>query len=182
MAELRVSDTSINQENRKTSFFRGCWDYRTRPDVYQMHRFDRIGVTWTWIIVFFTIVLLFGSPIQFLFTTKDADIVFDVLYIIALGVFVMDMILSMLGDPLYFGFSLFHRVEVFDQPKLCTYGIGSFRMWCDVVSTATLFYDISYTNSFHYGEEVVELTLDQHGLVVSLYDFASSPGIPTQHH
>ena len=40
-------------------------------------------------------------------------------------------------------------------------------MWCDVVSAATLLYDISYTNKFYYSEEVLELTLDQHGLLVS---------------
>ena len=117
--------------------------------------------------MFFTIVLLFGSPIQILFTTKDFDMVFDILYTTALVVFVLDIFLNMLVDPAYFVFSLFRRIEAFDQPKLCSCGVGSFNMWCDVVSAATLLYDISYTNNLHYSEEVLELTLDQHGLLVS---------------
>ena len=112
-------------------------------------------------------MLLFGSPIQILYTTKDADIVFDILYIMALVVFVLDIILNMLVDPAYFVFSMFPSMESFDQPKLCSCGVGSFNMWCDVVSAATLLYDISYTNKFYYSEEVLELTLDQHGLLVS---------------
>lgn len=118
----------------------------------------------------FTVVLLFGSPIQFLFTTKNADIVFDILYILALFVFVADMMLNLFVDPEYFGFSLFSRnhIQPFDQAKFCSYGVGSFKMWCDVVSTATLFYDISFTNPTQYSEEVVELTLDQYGIAVSI--------------
>lgn len=88
----------------------------------------------------------------------------------ALVVFIVDMILNMFVDPDYFGFDPFrrNRVQPFDQAKFCTYGIGSFKMWCDVVSTAALFYDISYINSPEYREEYLELTLDEYGLPVSL--------------
>jgi len=137
---------------------------------------DRFSVAWRWIIVLFTIVLLFGSPIQFLWTPKDADFIFDLLYITALVVFVVDMILNSLGDPFYL--SLFHRVDVSDQPRLCPCGIGSFKMWCDVVSTAALLYDISYLNRFQYSEEVVNVTLNQLGLPVSQFFFIRWFGPP----
>jgi hypothetical protein len=172
MAEIKLAEDELNSaENPKPSFFRVCLDSLTSPNDDQLPRgmyyFDRISRAWKLVIVVFTIVLLFGSPIQFLFTTKDADIIFDILYILALVVFVADMILNVLVDPAYLGFSVFRRTEPFDHPRFCRYGIGSFNMWCDVVSTATLFYDISYMNNVQYSEEVVELTLDQYGLPVS---------------
>lgn len=133
--------------------------------------FERIMNSFAWkvLIVVFTIILLFGSPIQILFTPKQADTAFDILYILALIIFVMDMIFNMFVDPNYFGIDQFrkHRVQHFDQAKFCKYGIGSFKMWCDVVSTAALLYDISYINLRESEEEVIQLSLDQFGYLIN---------------
>jgi len=176
MAEPQLAESvlTVNQERHKASCMQGCFEFLRRPRQHQfryvVHFFERIisGTLWTSLIVLFTIVLLFGSPFQFLFAPKNADVVFDSLYIVALIVFVVDMILNMFVDPDYLGFDPFrrNRVQPFDQAKFCTYGIGSFNMWCDVVSTAALLYDISYINSSLYAEEVVTLILDEHGLPV----------------
>jgi hypothetical protein len=174
MTEPQLAENVLNQERRKTRFLQGCLDCLRRPKGHQLrylvHSVDRILSSFAWksLIVVFTIVLLFGSPIQFLFTPKEADTVFDVLYTLALIVFVIDMMLNMAVDPDYFGCDPFrrNRVQPFDQAKFCTYGIGSFRMWCDVVSTAALLFDISYINPLYYQEETLELTLDEFGLLV----------------
>lgn len=132
--------------------------------------FERIMNSFIWkgLIVIFTIVLLFGSPIQILCTPKQADKAFDALYILALIIFIMDMIFNMFVDPNYFGIDHFrkNRVQHFDQAKFCKYGFGSFKMWCDVVSTAALLYDISYINLHESEEEIVQLTIDQYGYLV----------------
>lgn len=166
----------MNEENHKPSFFRSCLDCirptNGYPSRHPTDLFQKFSLAWKCLIVLFTIILLFGSPLQFLFTEKEADSAFDILYISALVVFILDMILNSYNDPTYFGFSLCHRnrVQPFDRPKFCSHGIGSFKMWCDMVSTATLFYDISYTSPFQYNEEVLELTLDRYGLPVSCCD------------
>lgn len=174
MAEPQLVESVLNQERRKTPFLRGCLECLRRPRGHQLryvvHTFDRIlnSLAWRSLIVIFTIILLFGSPIQFLFTPKEADTTFAVLYILALIVFVVDMILNIVVDPDYFGFDPFHRnrVQPFDQAKFCTYGIGSFRMWCDVVSTAAILYDIPFVNSPQYKEETLSLILDDFGFLV----------------
>lgn len=175
MAEPQLVESVLNQERRKTPFLRGCLECLRRPRGHQLryvvHTFDRIlnSLAWRSLIVIFTIILLFGSPIQFLFTPKEADTTFAVLYILALIVFVVDMILNIVVDPDYFGFDPFHRnrVQPFDQAKFCTYGIGSFRMWCDVVSTAAILYDIPFVNSPQYKEETLSLILDDFGFLLS---------------
>lgn len=174
MVEPQLAESVLNQEQRRFSCIWGCSACWRRPRQHQfryaVHFFDRVlgSLVWKSLIVLFTIVLLFGSPVQFLFTPKEADIVFDILYTLALIVFVLDMVLNMFVDPDYFGFDPFrrNRVQQFDQAKFCTYGIGSFKMWCDVASTAALFYDISFINSLQYDEEVVELRLDEYGVPV----------------
>ena len=102
--EFQIEEPATYQENNQRSLVRSFLSCLARPDACQLCLFERISLLWKWVIVFFTIVLLFGSPIQILYTTKDADIVFDILYIMALVVFVLDIILNMLVDPAYFVF------------------------------------------------------------------------------
>lgn len=177
MAEPQLAESVLNQERRRTPFLRGFFECLRRPRAHQLryvvHWFNRIlsSCTWKILIAIFTVILLFGSPIQTLFMPKEADTAFDILYTLALVVFVVDMILNMVVDPDYFGFDPFRRnhVQPFDQAKFCTYGVGSFRMWCDVVSTASLLFDISYINTVYYQEEVFKLTLDEFGFLVGAF-------------
>lgn len=170
MAEQQI----LNHDRRssKGSQLQDTSKWRRHKD-HVVHLFETIMKSYAWkgLIVFFTIVLLFGSPIQILFTPKEADGVFDILYTVALFVFVMDMIFNMCVDPNYLGLQAFrrNRAQPFDQAKFFSYGIGSFNMWCDVASTAALFYDISYTNPLQNEEEIVYLNLDQYGLLVRIY-------------
>eukprot|EP00934_Nitzschia_sp_Nitz4_P004902 Nitzschia sp. Nitz4//scaffold133_size116822//8420//11773//NITZ4_003791-RA/size116822-processed-gene-0.48-mRNA-1//-1//CDS//3329535348//4892//frame0 len=120
---------------------------------------------WKVVIFLFTIILLFGSPVQSLFAPKSADAYFEILYIVVLVGFVVDMIMHMVVDPDYFGFDPCHRrsVQPFDQARFCTYGIGSFNMWCDVVSTAALCYDISIIAESQYKTEELYIPLNEYG-------------------
>jgi hypothetical protein len=63
------------------------------------------SLLWKVIIVIFTIVLLFGSPVQSLWVPKEHDGIFDLLYIVGLGVFSFDIVVHFLIDPEYFRFN-----------------------------------------------------------------------------
>ena len=144
-------------------------------------------ILWKAIIWIFTVVLLFGSPIQFLWVPKVADPIFDALYTVTAVVFILDMIFHFIADPEYFGFTLVDEMRrrrrrigggggtttssiasgrnVY-HPTLWTCGIGSFKFWCDVVSTIAIFQDISYINPKEYEMAVISLTLNKYGLPV----------------
>ena len=181
-------------------FSNNCFCYQG-PRQHQMriivHTCDTImhSVYWRALIVIFTIVLLFGSPIQFLAFPKEADPFFDVLYTIAFVIFCFDMIFNLIVDPEYFGFDLLTRKrktrlssssssagqqqQQHPPPTIQQYhsnhqnllgcwpcGIGSFMFWCDVGSTGALLFDISYINTLEYATRIIDLNLDEYGVPV----------------
>lgn len=175
MAEPQLAENVLNDERKNSSFFVACLRCLRTPRQHQFrfvaHSFDQIlsSIPWKVLIFVSTIVLLFGSPIQFLWLPKSWDDYLDIVYLLALVVFVFDMILNMVVDTDYLGFYRFHRntAQPYDQAKRYGFSLGSFKMWCDVISTAALLYDISFTNPSLHREELVELELDEWGLKVS---------------
>ncbi len=117
-------------------------------------------------LVFCTILLLFGSEIQELWFPKQADIIFNVLYVVALCVFVGDIMVRCYTEPQYFEFNLCAKT-VGDAPAAWgAFRLGSFMFWCDLISSATLLYDISFINTFYFAIETINMELDQFGLPV----------------
>ena len=151
------------------------WSLRcTPPNCQPIARFaERIIYNYAWYIViwFMTFILLFGSAIQDLWVPKSADVAFDVLYTASLVILILDMIFHLFADPDYFVFTIFScfqkskRRET--QPKLWTFGVGSFMFWCDLISMMALIYDISYINRREFETTVTHLELDDFGVPVS---------------
>ena len=144
---------------------------------------------WKIVMILFTVILLFGSPVQ-TFLPKEVDIYFDIMYIVALGVFAFDMLIHLITDPDYFGFHppalLLCLLGMKRKPQhgggrtgssgsgSDKLGIGSFKFWCDIISTGMLFYDIQYTNARNYEEEYWHIDLNTPpGVPVSRYHQSS---------
>ena len=122
---------------------------------------------WRSVLVFFTTLLLFGSQIQEMWTPKEADIVFDILFSVALGVFLLDMLVRTYVEPQYFGFNLFGN-KISDAPAAWgSCRLGSFMFWCDLISTLTLLYDISFINRSNFEMLEIEIELNSFGMPVS---------------
>ena len=136
----------------------------------------------------FTVLLLFGEPVQYLWFPKQADVVFNYLYTFAFAFFVIDIAMRCYVSPPYFVFEIFGRDYRYDaqgrrKPRPPAGGIksgwgencikvGSFMFWCDVLSTLTLLYDISWVNPLL--EERVELTVPVNAVGVAVsYIFSS---------
>ena len=142
----------------------------------------------------FTVLLLFGEPVQYLWFPKQADVVFNYLYTFAFAFFVIDIAMRCYVSPPYFVFEIFGRDYRYDaqgrrKPRPPAGGIksgwgencikiGSFMFWCDVLSTLTLIYDISWVNPLL--EERVELTVPVNavGVAVSYFILPEFWGYP----
>jgi hypothetical protein len=120
---------------------------------------------WHFGLVFFTFLLLFGAQIQALFIPKEGDIAFDVLFTVALVVFVVDIFVRSLVEPQYFGFNLSGRngdgQSAWGACRLC-----SFMFWCDLISTASLLYDISFINRRIFDVVTIDIEIEEYGLPV----------------
>lgn len=145
---------------------------------------------WRVFLLFGNFVLLFGSPIQMLLVPPAGDPFFDVLYTVVLVAFLVDMIFRAAAVPGYFGIH-FHTLFPKQSSRqrnssitsrtlscccgclcccwccvprhaLCWPTMGSFLFWCDLASTLTLLYDISFTNPANFA--MVKVNLDLTGL------------------
>jgi len=129
---------------------------------------------WQILLGIFTILLLFGAQIQWLFLPKEADIVFDVLFTIALVVFSLDIVLRCYLEPNYFNFcGSGSNVNGEQGRAVNAWGgchIGSFMFWCDFISTLTLLYNITYINRTLTEESGFEVKLDPFGAPVEGLD------------
>jgi hypothetical protein len=119
--------------------------------------------TWQVFTIFFTTLLLFGIQLQQLWIPKKADIVCDFLYIIALAFFVFDIILRSYAEPQYFEVNCFGKSA---QGVLGNFQLGSFMFWCDILSSATLLYNISLINKMVFNIELIQIELDSFGFPV----------------
>jgi hypothetical protein len=122
--------------------------------------------TWHVLLIFFTILLLFGSQFQELWVPKEGDIVFDILFTVALGVFALDMLFRCYTEPQYFELNLCGKSFGEAPAAWGSCRLGSFMFWCDLVSSLTLLWDISYVNKILFDEETIDIQLDGFGLPV----------------
>lgn len=90
---------------------------------------NRLFVTLT---VILTIYALMGDDVKLISTDKPADGIFNVLTLVCIGVFVLEVLLSCIGKDDYF---------------------GGFFFALDVVSTGTLVFDLSWFNDMIQGDE-----------------------------
>jgi hypothetical protein len=117
--------------------------------------------------IFFSIVVLFGSQIQHLWMAPAGDIVFDVLSTITFAFFVLDMTIRIIAEPNYFqvgtsstsGGGAYSGSGGGGESSMDCLVLGSFMFWCDLVSTVVILYDISYINKGHYGVVDVDIQL-----------------------
>ena len=132
----------------------------------------------------FTFLLLFGQPIQYLWFPKSADLVFNYLFTFTLAFFVIDIAMRCYVSPAYFVFEFFGLDYRYDaegrrrpRPRAgglkggwgdSTIKIGSFMFWCDVVSTLTLLYDISWINNSLLERTESTIFVDVLGVAVSV--------------
>lgn len=116
------------------------------------------------------LLLLFGAHVQNLWCDKKYDFAFDVLYTIALGMFCLDIVLRILVVPGYLGCNVdilkrqYHNWRnghrAYEEDSLARFYIGSFLFWCDVISTLSILYDISYINKRQAEIKTTDIELD----------------------
>eukprot|EP00980_Cylindrotheca_fusiformis_P031522 scaffold26496_cov113-Cylindrotheca_fusiformis.AAC.5 len=127
------------------------------------------SIVWRGLMMVFSIYLLFGSQLRLLWVPSSLDGVFDVVSTVTLAFFVVDMTIRMLVDSNYFSFSLCsggggYGTEAKESSGTCA--VGSFMFWCDLVSTMTLLWDISFVNPREFRYRDVQIQLDSNGFPV----------------
>lgn len=140
-----------------------------RPSNYTIHLMTRLISSRLWHVssFCFTMILLFGGQVQELWIPKDADVIFDVLFTVAFVFFSAEIILRLYAEPRYFSLDLRGK-GLYNVPTAwCRCRIGSFMFWCDLVSTFTLLYNISFINKRRFAVYTVTIALDENGYPVS---------------
>ena len=128
---------------------------------------------WRVMLIFFTIILLFGAQFRDIFIPSSGDTALDVLFMMAFCVFWIDIFIRIDVEPSYFKFHFSCRRSSKDSdnnPNWTTCGnfrFGSFIFWCEVVSTLALLYDISFIAKKNFDEQSYTIKLDRYGLPVS---------------
>lgn len=161
-----------------------CWQCIPEflVDRYERQYFFLVVMTspvWRFLMCCCILLLLFGAHIQNLWCDKAYDNVFDILYTVAFGVFCVDITLRILVVPGYIGcnFGSLHRQyarwrkgrrrTMYDDGSNTKFYIGSFLFWCDIVSTLSMLYDISYINKLQTEVRTSDITLDRYYIPVS---------------
>jgi hypothetical protein len=142
------------------------------------------SVIWRLLIAGLTILLLFGSPIQFWVVPKEADVLFDTLYIFGFVVFMIDIVFNVYADPGYLECDPCHRKLRRNQqstrvhvarPQSWSCGIGSYNFWCDLISSIGFLYDVSFINRAEFAMHSVYIELDRIGVPVSVFSLYFVP-------
>ena len=134
---------------------------------------------WNGFTILFTVVLLFGTQIQDLWCPKSSDLAFDVLFTCSFVFLIVDVLLRSVADPSYFLFTVGKRdfrssdgePAYTRSDALCglhnCFQIGSFMFWCDLLSTLSLLWDISYIGGLRNSTILVGIGIDVLGVPVS---------------
>lgn len=183
------------QPRRRNPLADGC--RRCLPeflrDRYERQYFILVIMTspvWRFLVCLCILLLLFGAQVQNLWCDPSYDTMFDILYTIAFGVFVLDISMRILVVPGYIGFKyktlLNLLARTFAPRKFKTKNesrrnyydhgdrwsnihIGSFLFWCDVVSALSILYEISYINQMQTRVRTVDIELDSFGIPVCVF-------------
>lgn len=127
------------------------------------------NMLWKVLLCFFTILLLFGAQVRDLWLPSSSDTTMDVLNMIALCFFTIDIIIRVDVEPNYFNFKICQRdrSENSNRQGCAEFSIGSFIFWCEVVSTLALLHEISFIDKGNFSETVYHIQLDPFGIPVS---------------
>jgi hypothetical protein len=129
------------------------------------------SLIWRVLVVLFTLLLLFGSPIQFWMVPAKGDYAFDALYALGFVFFWVDIIFNAHADPEYFYYEPFRSQQVpnpnaRNQTRSCSFRLGSYNFWCDFISSGGFLYDISFINRSEFAMIVIPIALDSMGVPV----------------
>lgn len=141
--------------------------------------------TWMVFMYIFSIYLLFGPALQAMIDVRpQGDLIFLILRLVMLIFFVVDIFFRCFLDEDYFVFTLCKGGNDVNNSSSLTpsrnsngsgdskdiwFGIGSFLFWCDIISTLSILYDLSFLNNHHF--ECVEHTITvENGVPVSIID------------
>lgn len=122
------------------------------------------------IILFFTIILLFGAQMQELIFNKEAGLGLDGLFTVTFVVLLVDIIMRCFTEPAYYSFQFCDRKKGgANSNSSAGWGIcqfGSFMFWCDLISTLLLIYNISYISNSLFPTKSITIMLDENGVPV----------------
>jgi hypothetical protein len=150
--------TETPAENSTWSFLLFCAQYCALP--------------WNIMKFICSIILLFLSNIQNAFCPPSVDAAFNGLFIMAFVILMLDIIRLSFFDSSYLPLQLWkwknksarEKPDMFstsqDGPFL---RLGSFLFWCDLLSTLTLIYDISYLSTDLAAMPFVHFRTDSYG-------------------
>ena len=103
---------------------------------------------WKAYILFLTFILIFGGPIRD-FCPKTSDPYFDVVFVIALVLLLIDIAIMCMVKPSYFVFKPSTQLRKYTNEYGCfcfSFQFGSFLFWFDIVSVLSFLTEISYIN------------------------------------
>lgn len=136
---------------------------------------------WKAVLTVFSAILLFGEQIRELFLPPSADNYVDAVFVLVLVFFSADILMRCDVEDNYFvrcrrpteccgGNGNFNNNGNINSNGACRCGCccscGSFLFWCDLLSTLTLFYDISWIGVRHFSELSYDISLGNFGVPV----------------
>jgi hypothetical protein len=127
-------------------------------------------LAWKGMMTFFSLCLLFGSQIRHLWVPSSVDTACDIFSTITFSFFILDILMRSCVEPHYLNLNLWStdRGQYGDtREKNFTCVLGSFLFWCDLLSTVTLLYDISFINKAQYDVMDIQIELNENGSPVS---------------
>ena len=161
------------------------WDSNERRlyllDILNLHM-------WKALIICFTTILLFGAQLRDLFLPKTADLAVDIVFLIVVCFFWVDIMFRMDCETNYFRlylFSSFGYSSGIAMPRPITssnsdshqvdssvghccgrpFHIGSFLFWCDIISTLALVREITLVDlTGMFDEARIDIRLDDYGM------------------
>jgi len=117
---------------------------------------------WKITIIILTLIMLFGGSLQDFFP-KEADIYFDIIFLVTMAVLLVDVLMMCFAVPSYFVFRNSCKGENDSRFGCLCFQLGSFTFWFDVISIITLFYNISFINTSLRRSTQIEIDFDQLG-------------------
>lgn len=158
------------QQSSSSSCWQSLCNWIGIPANVRQRFFKRVigSRLWSSTLVLFTTALIFGAQIRDL-CPKQVDDFFDILFLILIGFFTVDIVMRMDVEPNYFACRAFGRgnTTVDESTGCMALQVGSFIFWCEVFSTLALLYEVSLINQRDFGQQTVDITLNSFGAPVS---------------
>jgi class 3 adenylate cyclase len=123
---------------------------------------------WRFLLVVFSILLLFGAQMRTLLLPKSTDLFVDLLFTVMFFFFVADIAMRVDAEPNYFGMRVWCRTPESASEHINMEGcgnceLGSFIFWCEVISTLALLYEISFIAKDNFAERDMVIRLNEFG-------------------